>query len=374
MSLEQVLADADAAATAATAATRSGRTDPGSTHPQAFAGVRADTTVVEYMKPFRRYIDQEGINEVCVNEPGILFAEKSGVWERFEVPELTYKHCRSLATACATLTGQHTSETVPLLGAQLPTGERIQFVQPCATAAGIVAVCIRKPSTFLPRLSDFEKSGLFTRILPGQRALAPFEEELLSLKEQGRYREFLHKAVLRNRTIVCAGKTGSGKTTFMKALAEKIPPHERLITIEDAAELTLPSHQNKLHLFYSKNAQGASSVSAKQLLEACLRLRPDRIFLAEVRGEEAYYFLRLAASGHPGSLTSLHAGSCELAFEQIALMVRESPAGGGMTMPEIKQLAHDVIDIVVHFDNGTDGRHITGIHYDPRARLNRSDA
>ena len=70
-------------------------------------------------------------------------------------------------------------------------------------------------------------------------------------------------------------------------------------------------------------------------------------------------------------MTSLHAGSCDLAFEQIALMVRESAAGGGMTMPEIKQLAHDVIDIVVHFDNGSDGRHITGIHYDPQARLRR---
>ena len=365
MTLKQVLADAQAAADAGYA--KAPHVSVPTSH-----GVSPDTTVVEYMKHLRPLIDQPGVNEVCVNEPGYAMVEKSGAWERFHVPALTFKHCRSLAGAVATLTGQHTSEVVPLLGAQLPTGERIQFVQPCATAAGIVAVCIRKPSSFLPRLSDFEQSGLFTRILPGARVLEPFEEELLSLKDQGRYAEFLRKAVLRNRTIVCAGKTGSGKTTFMKALVEEVPLRERLITIEDAAELVLPSHVNKLNLFYSKNAQGASSVSAKQLLEACLRLRPDRIFLAEVRGEEAYYFLRLAASGHPGSVTSLHAGSCELAFEQIALMVRESPAGGGMTMPEIKQLAHDVIDIVVHFDNGADGRHITGIHYDPRARLNRA--
>ena len=369
MSVQQVLAHADAAATA-----RIAQRHPGDAHALAFAGISPDTTVVQYIKPLRALLDMPGVNEVCVNTPGVAFVEVSGTWRRFEVPELTFKHCRSLAGAVATLTGQHTSEAAPLLSAQLPSGERVQFVQPCATAAGIVAICIRKPSSFLPRLSDFEKSGLFTRIMPGQRVLEPFEEELLSLREQGRYAEFLRKAVLRNRTIVCAGKTGSGKTTFMKALVEEVPLHERLITIEDAAELELPSHENKLNLFYSKNAQGASSISAKQLLEACLRLRPDRIFLAEVRGEEAYYFLRLAASGHPGSVTSLHAGSCELAFEQIALMVRESPAGGGMTMPEIKQLAHDVIDIVVHFDNGSDGRHITGIHYDPRARLNRSAA
>lgn len=339
-----------------------------------FTGVRADATVVEYLKPFQRYLALPDLNEICVNRPGELFVEHSGGWQRYEVPELSFQHCRSLAGAIATLTGQFTSENAPLLGAQLPTGERIQFVQPGATTAGTVAVCIRKPSTFLPSLDRFEEQGLFARIRPNTQQLKPFEHELLALKEEGRYAEFLRKAVLLHQTVVVAGKTGSGKTTFMKALVEVVPRHERLITIEDTAELLLPSHDNKLHLFYSKNAQGTSSVTAKQLLEACLRLRPDRIFLAEVRGEEAYYFLRLAASGHPGSVTSLHAGSCDLAFEQIALMVRESPAGGGMTMPEIKDLAREVIDVVVHFDNGADGRHITGIHYDPLARLRKQSA
>jgi len=338
-----------------------------------FTGVRADATVVEYLKPFRHFLDLPDLNEICVNRPGELFLERSDGWQRVEVPELTFQHCRSLAGAIATLTGQFTNENAPLLGAPLPTGERIQFVQPSATAAGIVAVCIRKPSTFQPTLSLFEEQGLFARIRPNIHQLKPFEHELLTLMEEGRYAEFLRRAVVLHQTIVVAGKTGSGKTTFMKALVEEVPQHERLITIEDAAEL-LPSHSNKLGLFYSKNNQGTSAVTAKQLLEACLRLRPDRIFLAEVRGEEAYYFLRLAASGHPGSVTSLHAGSCELAFEQIALMVRESAAGGGMTMPEIKNLAREVIDIVVHFDNGSDGRHITGIHYDPLARLRKQGA
>jgi type IV secretion system protein VirB11 len=331
--------------------------------------VREDVTVVEHMKLFRPLLETDGVNEVVVNRPCEVWVEQSGRWECHAVPGLTFEHCRSLATAVATLTGQHTSERAPLLGAQLPSGERIQFVQPTATPANTIAICIRKPSTFLPQLDDFERSGLFDRIRETTTTLKPFEQDLLELKANRCYAEFLRMAVRHHQTIVVAGKTGSGKTTFMKALVEEVPITERLITIEDAAELLLPSHRNKLHLFFSKNAQGASDVSAKQLLEACLRLRPDRIFLAEVRGEEAYYFLRLAASGHPGSITSLHAGSCELAFEQLALMVRESPAGGGMTMPEIKQLARSVVDIVVHFDSDADGRHITGIHYDPQARL-----
>lgn len=113
----------------------------------------------------------------------------------------------------------------------------------------------------------------------------------------------------KHQTIVVSGKTGSGKTTFMKGLVEEVPLHERLITIQDTAELTIPHHPNVVHLFYSKDAQGTARVTAKSLLEACLRMKPDRIFLAELRGEECFSFIRLAASGHPGSITSVHAGS-----------------------------------------------------------------
>ncbi len=338
-----------------------------------FLALSADTTVNFHLEPIAHILSEGGVTEVCVNRPGEVLVEKAGAWQRFEIPELTFEHCRSLAGAVATLTGQHTNEQDPLLGATLPGNLRAQFCQPGATQPGIVAICIRRPSDRAFLLEDFQRAGLFDRMHSASRVLRPHEAELLELKAQGRYVEFLQKAVKYRQTIVVAGKTGSGKTTFMKALVELIAWHERLITIEDANELELPNHLNKLHLLYSKNGQGASSVTPKQLLEACLRLRPDRILLAEVRGEEAYYFLRLAASGHPGSITSLHAGSCELAFEQLSLMVRESPAGGGMTMAEIGQLARDVVDIVIHMDDH-EGRHITGIHYDPQARLRREAA
>jgi type IV secretion system protein VirB11 len=332
--------------------------------------LRSDATVTEFLAPLRMLLDDPKVNELCVNKPGELFVERSGEWERLEVPRLTFSHCQSLATAIATLTGQHTSEQNPLLSASLLTGERIQIVQPSATVADVIAICIRKPSAQVRRMEDFAEQGLFRRVREVKRELEPFERELLDLKAQGRFVEFFRLAVHSHQTMVVAGKTGSGKTTFMKGLVEEVPTRERLITIEDAAELTLPNHPNNLHLFYSKGSQGASAVTAKLLLEACLRLRPDRIFLAEMRGEEAFYFLRLAASGHPGSITSVHAGSCELAFDQISLMVRESAGGGGMTMPEINRLARSVIDVVVHFGvDAAQGRYISGIHYDPEARL-----
>jgi len=195
-----------------------------------------------------------------------------------------------------------------------------------------------------------------------------FEAELWELQEARRYADFLRLAVRQRQTIVISGRTGSGKTTFMKGLIEEVPKQERLITIQDTAELTLPHHPNVVHLFYSKDGQGTARVTARSLLEACLRMKPDRIFLAEVRGEECFQFIRLAASGHPGSITSVHAGSCALAIEQMALMIRESGAGGGMTMDEIKQVLRLVIDVIVQFDRDERGRFISEISYEPRAR------
>ena len=96
-------------------------------------------------------------------------------------------------------------------------------------------------------------------------------------------------------------------------------------------------------------------------------MKPDRIFLAEVRGDECFHFVRLAASGHPGSITSVHAGSCALAFEQMALMIRETGAGGGLTMDEIRRLLGIVVDVVVQFDRDERGRFISEIHYVPKA-------
>lgn len=330
--------------------------------------VRADATVTEYLKPIQALLHHPAVTELCINRPGQVFVEERGRWESHNIPALTYEHCRSLAQAIATLTGQHTSEQHPLLSASLPTGERLQVVQPGATAQGEIVMCFRKPSRTLLGLEDFNQQGLFSRVNAANGALSPVQNELMTLKQTGNLVAFFRLAVQSRQTIVVAGKTGSGKTTFMKGLVAEVPQSERLITIEDSAELTLPNHTNKAHLFYSKGGQGTSSVSAKMLLEACLRLRPDRIFLAEMRGEEAFYFLRLAASGHPGSITSVHAGSCDLAFEQIALMVRESAGGGGMTMPEINRLARSVVDVVVHFDSDSTGRFISGIHYDPRGQ------
>ena len=338
------------------------------------------TSVVEFLRPLREQLDAPGVLEVCVNRPGELQVETVHGWQRVEAPAMTQERCLSLATAVATYCDQQINQERPLLSATLPSGERIQFVIPPAVTRGTVSITVRKPSDLIKRLTDFESEGLFDRI--GERAalgaeddgLQPFQKQLLALKAAGRYGEFLRLAVQKHQTIVVSGKTGSGKTTFMKGLVEEVPLHERLITIQDTAELTIPHHPNVVHLFYSKDAQGTARVTAKSLLEACLRMKPDRIFLAELRGEECFSFIRLAASGHPGSITSVHAGSCALALEQMSLMIRESGAGGGLRLDEIKGLLGIVIDVIVQFNRDERGRFISEIAYEPRRTQRTSDS
>ncbi|WP_372660944.1 P-type DNA transfer ATPase VirB11 [Hydrogenophaga sp.] len=339
------------------------------------------TSVIEFLRPLRAQLNAPGVLEVCMNRPGELQVETVGGWQTVAAHEMTQERCLSLATAVATFCDQQINQERPLLSATLPSGERIQFAIPPAVPRGTVSITVRKPSELTLKLSDFERDGLFDRIEQHRTqercmlnaGLRPFEQELLNLKSAGRYAEFLRLAVRNHQTMVVSGKTGSGKTTFMKGLVEEVPHNERLITIEDTAELTLPNHPNVVHLFYSKDAQGTARVAAKSLLEACLRMKPDRIFLAELRGEECFSFIRLAASGHPGSITSVHAGSCALALEQMSLMIRESGAGGGLHMGEIKALLHLVVDVFVQFDRDERGRFIAEIAYDPHKRQRPTD-
>ncbi|MBK6854643.1 MAG: P-type DNA transfer ATPase VirB11 [Burkholderiales bacterium] len=328
------------------------------------------TSVIEFLRPLREQLDAPGVLEVCINRPGELMIETVDGWRAHAAPDMTLERCLSLATAVATWCDQQINQERPLLSATLPSGERIQFVIPPAVTRGTVSITVRKPSTLIRRLTDFEADGLFERTASvGQGVTGdalPWERELAALAAARRYADFLRLAVRQRQTIVVSGRTGSGKTTFMKGLVEEVPREERLITIQDTAELTLPQHPNSVHLFYSKDAQGTAQVTAKSLLESCLRMKPDRIFLAEVRGDECFHFVRLAASGHPGSITSVHAGSCALAFEQMSLMIRETGAGGGLTMQEIKGLLAAVVDVVIQFDRDERGRFISELYYEPR--------
>jgi type IV secretion system protein VirB11 len=199
------------------------------------------------------------------------------------------------------------------------------------------------------------------------------DAELLRLLAATDYEGFMRLAVRARKNIVVSGPTGSGKTTWTKALIREIPTHERLITIEDAQELVLDRHPNHVRLFYSKDDQGQARVRPKQLLECCLRMRPDRILLAELRAEEAFDYLRNVNSGHPGSITSVHATSAELAFEQLVLLVKQSPGGRDLARTDIKSLLYLLVDVVIQCGLERHERFVKEVWFQP-ARKRRGTA
>ena len=301
-----------------------------------------------YSRPLRTLLDDPSVTELCMQQPGEIFVERSDGWARLCAAWATTAWARHFARLVATATEQRVNPESPLLSASLPSGERVQVVLPPATWRDRVVIAIRRPGRETLSLAEIARQGAFNScraVDGGQCASAPRLAESFGARN---WRAFLADAVRSRLNILVAGATGSGKTTLTKALIDEIPGDERLISIEDAAELAFRRHANSVRLFYSKDDQGVARITPKQLLEASLRLRPDRILLAELRGEEAYYFLRNVSSGHPGSITSIHAGSAALAFEQLALLVKESAAGRDMALVDVHRLLRAVVDIVVH--------------------------
>lgn len=319
------------------------------------------------------FLASPDVTEICINKPGEVYLETIKGWEAVKVEGLTFDRARQFCTAVVneSNTGQRITDKDPVVSLTFPTGQRAQFVIPPACDAGNISITIRLPSKHTKTLQQYEDDGFFANVIEHHDNISEHDEELLHLKRTRNFSEFFKKSVMYKKNIVVAGATGSGKTTFMKSLVNHIPEYERLVTIEDARELFI-EQPNVVHLLYSKGGQGASNVTAKSCMEACLRMKPDRIILAELRGDESFYFIRNCASGHPGSITSCHAGSTSQTWDQLALMVKASPEGSGLEFDVIKRLLMLTIDIVVHIKAHAGKRFITGIDFDPERRLAQS--
>lgn len=316
------------------------------------------------------HMEAPDVTEICINRPGEIYLETASGWARREVPALTFERARQFCTAVVneSNTGQRITDTDPIVSLTFPTGQRAQFVIPPACDAGKISITIRLPSKRNRTLQQYQQDGCFDAILGDARGPTEHDRQLLALQDASDYAGFFMKAVQYKKNIVVSGATGSGKTTFMKSLVNHIPDDERLVTIEDARELFI-EQPNAVHLLYSKGGQSTSNVTAKACMEACLRMKPDRIILAELRGDESFYFIRNCASGHPGSITSCHAGSTAQTWDQLALMVKASQEGSGLEFPVIKRLLMMTIDILVHIKAHAGRRYITGIDFNPERSL-----
>ncbi len=306
-----------------------------------------------YLLPLKQILDRDGVSEVSINRPFEVWIEYKGDMIREELPSFDLQHLKSLARLIAQSTEQRLSEEEPLLSATLPNGYRIQIVFPPACEPSCVVMSIRKPSVIKWNLDDYDKMGMFSNTSIGESKDKTdlILEKLLKLN---RVKDFLQRAVIYKKNIIISGGTSTGKTTFTNAVIRAIPPEERLITVEDAREIDLVSHKNKVHLIASKGGQGRAKATTQDLIEACLRLRPERIIVGELRGVEAFSFLRAINTGHPGSISTLHADTPKMAIEQLKMMVMQ--AGLGMSPSEITAYIKNVIDIVVQLKRGGKGR------------------
>ena len=293
----------------------------------------------------RPYLERADVSDLSVQRPGELWID-DGVWRREAAESLTEAFLQAFIDSVGNLSGQSSSARNPLLSAELPSGERVQIARPPVAESAVIV--IRKPARSGWTLRELDDHGVFSDARSDPGTALP--HGLRSAHRAQDWPQYLRLSVLARRNIVVSGPTGSGKTTLLKALAREIPREERIITIEDVRELDLP-HGNAIRLRYSKGSQGISGSGPRDLLEACLRMRPDRILFGELRGGEAFQFLRNVNSGHPGSVTSLHANSAAAAIDQIALLARQSDEGRGYGVQEMRSFAAGLIDVVVQMEN-----------------------
>lgn len=314
-------------------------------------------------KIFEPFLNQEGVTEMAVNRPGEVWYEQYGVWHKHDNADITNLLLHSFAVALASFNETAIDDLRPVLSGTLETGERLQVVIYPATEKDVISVTLRKPSDTIFSHESYIQQHFYEQV----KTLKPSDidrQELMSLYQSRDMATFMEQAIAQGKTIVFAGATGSGKTSFMKTLVDYIPLSCRLITIEDTSEMRFEKHQNYVHLFFTEDAASQEAiVTSAQLLKSCFRMKPDRILLSEIRGGEAWDFLKVINSGHGGSMTSIHAGSVHEALEGIVTRCFQNPECQNLSYDLIKNIVLSCVDVVCHLVSKDGKRYLNEIYF-----------
>jgi len=304
-------------------------------------------TILPFLKPIEHLILDDTVSEVMVNGPDCVFAERNGFIERATGITLGERALNVAVKNIARRLGDDISEAKPILDSRLPDGSRVAAVIPPCSLGG-VTLTIRKFNARRFELEDLIRRGTLDRAVANR----------------------LEDYVLQKRNILLSGGTGTGKTTLLTALGKFIPPDERILLIEDTAEIQL-HHENLFRFEARREQNGTPAVSIRDLLRAALRHRPDRILLGEIRSGEAFDLLQLLNTGHSGTLSTIHASSAKQGLARFTSCVLQS----GVELPyrAVKSNIGDSLNVVVQIERRPGRRFISEVleikSYDPDADL-----
>lgn len=339
----------------------------------------------------QEFLDDKRNTEIAINRPFELWVENSDGWQCHEMPNLTYERLIRIANSFAIYNNLETNKDNPICSGIFPDGQRGQICIPPACEIGTVSITIRQPSKNRFKFSDYVNSGRLNNwrdvstfktpnvvlpsnlqsqleaeqeeiaylneylAIPEDVHLELFELKMLKAKQERDIDTFVKLGVEYKQNFCLVGATGSGKTTFTKAICDLVPLDTRIVTIEDTPELDLPLHLNRVHLFYK------DKVTPKFLIKSCMRMKPDRIFLTELRGDEAFDYLEALNTGHGGSVTTVHANNCHSAYYRIGSLIKQSEIGQQLGMEQIMSNVYSTIDIMMYLEK----TQVTEISYDP---------
>jgi type IV secretion system protein VirB11 len=317
------------------------------------------------LRPILPWLDDPATEEIAINQPGEVFVRQKGFFTRHDLP-LAYDDLEDIAILAGALRRQDVGPRSPLCATELPDGERLQICLPPSVPNGTVSLTIRRPGTSVSALANIGRryrTVRWNRWDTRRETENRQNAEVLAYYDTGDIEGFLAACVRNRLTMLLCGATGSGKTTMGKTLIASIPPHERLITIEDTLELVIP-HANHVRLLYAKRGVGlgdrereGGGVTAEALLQASLRMRPDRILLGEMRDDAAWTWLNEVVSGHPGSISTIHGANPVQGFKKLFSLVKGSPQGAALEDRTLIEMLSAAIDVIVPF-------HTTGEVYE----------
>ena len=299
--------------------------------------------ILPFLRPIEHLILDAEISEIMVNGSEHVFVERAGVVQAIANVALTAKSLEVAVRNIARRLGDDISEEKPILDSRLPDGSRVAAVIPPCSLQG-VTLTIRKFNAKHFQIEDLIRIGTITQYLA----------------------DVLKQAVIGRQNILISGGTGTGKTTLLNILASFIPEHERIVVIEDTAEIQITT-PNLVHFEARREQDGLPAITIRDLLKASLRHRPDRILLGEIRGAEAFDLLQLLNTGHSGTISTVHANSAQQALSRFTSCVLQS----NVELPyrAIKSNIADSLNLLIHIERRPGRRFVSEVSkikaYDP---------